>query len=165
MAKLIPVVLMLLGLAGGAGAGLWLRPAPETDAAVNAAADGADAPAPAAPASDQPPPGDTALHEFAGQFLVPLVEQDRVAAVVVMTLALEIAETAEDRVTAAEPRLRDALLQILFDHANGGGFAGMFTAQTKLSALRGKLLEGAQAVLDADTVHRVLITDILRSGA
>ena len=62
---------------------------------------------------------------------------------------------------AIEPKLRDALLRVLFDHAHIGGFDGAFTESGRLSLLRVGLLEAAQATL-GPVVTDILITDIVR---
>ncbi|MCC5955733.1 MAG: flagellar basal body-associated FliL family protein [Natronohydrobacter sp.] len=155
MRKLIPIFLILLGLGIGTGAGLYLRPAPEI------AEDAQDSPpAPVLAAGDS-----LGTLEFANQFMVPLVVEGRIAAMVVLKLALEIPESQRDMVTASIPRLRDGLLQVLFDHANSGGFEGMFTDHGKMVPLRRSLLEAAQQMLGREAVVGVLITDMLRTGA
>lgn len=154
MAKLIPILLILLGVAGGVGAGLWLRPAPEPSEA--AAED--------IPLVD-PSQLDVTLFEMKNQFMVPLLEGDRIVSVIVMSLTLEIAGAEENAVLRNEPRLRDRFLQVMFDHANTGGFDGMFTSNNNMTLLRQALLETGQSLLGRDVVTGVLITDILRSGA
>ncbi|MCC1481564.1 flagellar basal body-associated FliL family protein [Roseibaca sp. Y0-43] len=154
MAKILPILLMLMGLAGGVGAGFLLRPDPPEPVA-----DAEAAPPPA------PEPVPSAIHDLDGQFLVPLVEDGRVMSLVVVELALQIDETAQDSVAAKEPLLRDRLLQILFDHANIGGFEGMFTSHNNMTLLRRALLEGAAQVIEGGVVQEVLITNILRNGA
>ncbi|WP_439562215.1 flagellar basal body-associated FliL family protein [Roseinatronobacter sp.] len=154
MAKLIPILLILLGAAGGVGAGLWLRPAPEPSEA--AAED--------IPLVD-PSQLDVTLFEMKNQFMVPLLEGDRIVSVIVMSLTLEIAGAEENAVLRNEPRLRDRFLQVMFDHANTGGFDGMFTSNNNMTLLRQALLETGQSLLGRDVVTGVLITDILRSGA
>ncbi len=154
MSKLIPVLLIVLGLGAGLGAGLMLRPGAE----------------PAEVAEDHPPPplpdqGAIGLFEFSNQFMVPLVTDERIVSVIVIRLGLEILEDSRPLVTAHAPRLRDRLLQVMFDHANMGGFHGSFTAHDTLGLLRNNLLEAAQATLGADVVFGVLITDLLRSGS
>ncbi|MCC5993280.1 MAG: flagellar basal body-associated protein FliL [Rhodobacteraceae bacterium] len=160
IAKLLPVLIVLLGVAGGVGAGLWLRPAPPPPDAEAQAETGAPLPLP----PDAPSQG-TALFELHDQFLVPLLREERLVSVIVMSLALEVAPPALDLVRRAEPRLRDRLLQVMFDHANDGGFHGVFTANNTMTLLRRLLLEAAQDVLGPDVVSGVLITDILRSGS
>lgn len=154
MAKILPILLMVLGLASGLGAGIMLRPAPEP------VAEGEE-PEAALPAS----PLATALYPLKGQFLVPIVEDARVASLIVIELALEVDEASIAMVPGKEPLLRDRLLQILFDHANTGGFDGMFTSNNNMTILRSALREGAAQVLGASVVTEVLITNILRNGA
>ena len=79
----------------------------------------------------------------------------------VLQLSLEVTAGATADVDAAEPKLRDVFLQVLFDHANSGGFDGAYTDAANLITLRTALLEAAKSVLN-DTVSDVLITDILR---
>jgi flagellar basal body-associated protein FliL len=150
MRRLLPLVLALLGLAAGAGAGLALRPAADPA--------GGAAPAPAPPAA---PPDYVRL---SNQFVVPVVEGGRVAAMVILSLGLEVAPGETEAVYAREPKLRDAFLQVLFDHANAGGFRGAFTEGSNVSLLRGALREAAQGVL-GDTVRDILIADIVRQDA
>jgi len=154
IAKLLPVILVVLGLGAGVGAGLVLRPDPP--------APGPDHDQAATPAPDMTAP--VALHEMGSQFMIPIVDGARVSSMVIMHIALEIPEAQKALVAQNEPRLRDRMLQVMFDHANSGGFDGMFTANNTMSLLRQALLETAQATLGADMVRAVLITDILRSG-
>lgn len=154
MAKILPILLMLIGLAGGIGAGFLLRPDPPEPVA--------DAEAAPAPAREPVP---SAIYDLDGQFLVPLVEDGRVMSLVIVELALKVDETAQASVAAKEPLLRDRLLQILFDHANIGGFEGMFTSNNNMTLLRRALLEGAVQVMEGGVVQEVLITNILRNGA
>lgn len=152
MAKILPILLMLLGLGAGLGAGYAMRPPPPAPTEEEG---------PVLPT----PPDVTTLYELSGQFLVPLVEDGRVTSIVVIELALEIDDTAELHVAAKEPLLRDRLLQIMFDHANTGGFKGMFTSNNNMALLRKALFEGAAQVLDDGVLSAVLITNILRNGA
>ena len=78
-----------------------------------------------------------------------------------MSLSLEVQPGSEDAIYSREPKLRDALLRVLFDHAFIGGFDGTFTESSRLTALKVALLEAAQSVL-GDLVSDSLITDIVR---
>ena len=157
MLKIIPVLLILLGIGGGVGAGLYLRPVPEITEIV--AED-----ATPLPRTGTPPGVELGVFEFPNQFMVPLIVEDRIATVVVLSLALEIDDAQRALVTVNLPRLRDAMLQIMFDHANLGGFQGVFTANSTLGTLRSALLEAGQKTLGRDVVFGVLVTDILRGG-
>lgn len=98
---------------------------------------------------------------FDDPFLVPLVRDDRLGAMMVLTLGLEIAPGQAQLIRSREPRLRNQLLQALFDHANTGGFDGMFTGAANMRALRETLTRAARDVL-GDTVGSVLVLDMVR---
>lgn len=98
------------------------------------------------------------------QFIVPVVQKGRVSALVILSLSLEVKPGLGERIYAIEPKLRDALLQVMFDHANSGGFAGSFTDAANLVLLRRALLEAAMRVA-GDGVSDVLIVDIVRQDS
>ena len=99
--------------------------------------------------------------KLANQFIIPVLVNGNVSALMVLSLSLEVTAGATADVDAAEPKLRDAFLQVLFDHANSGGFDGSYTDAANLVGLRAALLEAAKPVL-GNRVSDVLITDILR---
>ena len=164
MGKLVPVLLALFGLGGGVGAGLVLRPAP--DAAH--AEEGSDHAEGEAEEPNHAEDGDAeGLPEYVkmnNQFVVPVVEEGRVAAMVVLSLSLEVEVGNTEAVYTREPKLRDALLQVLFDHANIGGFNGSFTDGSNLVVLRESLKEAANLVMSG-IVLDILITDIARQDS
>jgi hypothetical protein len=157
----LPVMLMLLGVAGGVGAGL-LGGTP--------AADGPEAHPPAAGADRaeaEAPDGASGGTEFVrlnNQFVVPIVRDGSVRSLVVMSLTLEVASGNNEAVFDREPRLRDSFLQVLFAHANAGGFDGSFTDATAMDPLRDALGDAARGVL-GPVARDVLIVDITRQDA
>lgn len=157
--KLLPVLLAVLGLGIGAGAGLFLRPAPEEPVAEG---EGHEAPETAeADGEPEVPPEYVKLNN---QFVVPVMQAGKVISMVILSLSLEIEPGLSQDVYAREPKLRDAFLQVLFDHANAGGFQGSFTDGSNLVFLRQALLESAAGVL-GETVKDVLISDIARQDS
>lgn len=170
MGKLVPVLLALIGLGGGAGAGLFLRPAPAPEDLAAAGAEKADAaeagdyaaePGQEVAADDESGPEYVKMNN---QFVVPVVEEGRVAAMVVLSLSLEVEAGNTEAVYQREPKLRDAFLQVLFDHANIGGFSGSFTDGANLVVLRNSLKEAAALVMGT-VVTDILITDIARQDS
>ncbi|MDQ2065294.1 flagellar basal body-associated FliL family protein [Xinfangfangia sp. CPCC 101601] len=155
MRKLLPLILALIGLAGGIGAGLALRPVPDP-----VTSDEAEGLSGAAPQSTVPPD----YVKLNNQFIVPVVEGGRVASMVVLSLSLEVAAGQSEAIYAREPKLRDAFLQVMFDHANTGGFRGSFTDGSNLVLLRQALREKASQII-GPTVTDVLITDIARQDS
>lgn len=162
MRKLIPIILALIGLAGGGAAGYFLRPPPEeAGLAENPCG---NVPQSAEHGSEEAPAEGEPTSEYVklnNQFVIPVVEQGRVASLVILSLSLEVKVGGTEKVYAAEPKLRDSLLQVLFDHANSGGFRGAFTETANLDDLRQTLLEAARQVLGSE-VSGVLISDIVR---
>lgn len=159
MGILAPVLLAIIGLAIGVGAGYITRPepAPLEDLATEPES-GAPVPAP----GDKP--RDDENFDYArlnNQFVVPVVRGEAIEALVVLSLTLEVSVGESETVFAREPRLRDGFLRDLFDHANIGGFDVGFTQSGNLAVLRAALLDTAQETL-GDVVNDILITDILR---
>jgi hypothetical protein len=153
--KLLPIILALVGLGGGVGAGLFLRPAPSPEDAVAAEETAA---------AKDPQEGGQEYVKMNNQFVVPVVEKGRVAAMVVLSLSVEVAPGNTEAVYQREPKLRDVFLQVLFDHANVGGFSGSFTDGSNLISLRTSLKEAAGLILGT-SVRDVLITDIARQDS
>ncbi|MDE4172948.1 flagellar basal body-associated FliL family protein [Phaeobacter sp. PT47_59] len=157
LSKLLPVILLIVGVGAGIGAGIVLAPAPEPEMA--AAHDG-----PKAEPEESDPENQPAEHEFIklpNQFIVPVVERDALTSMVVVTLSLETKAGMAEKIRMYEPKLRDVFLQVLFDHANMGGFRGAFTRSDVMNPLRTALREAAQQQLGKD-VYDVLIMDITR---
>lgn len=147
--KILPVLLFLVATGGGIGAGLFLRPPSEADSAQ---------PAPTPPIEQRD------YVRLANQFVVPLLDKGRVQSLVILTLSLEVPTGGSETVYAREPRLRDGLLQVLYAHANNGGFRGNFTEAAALEPLRRALLEAAKLVL-GDGVIDVLISEMVRQDS
>ncbi len=161
-ALLLLILLVVIGTAAGAAAGHFLGPAlglrEATEIAAPAEGAGGDAvPEASAAGEDQP----VEYARLNNQFVVPVVAEGKVEALVVMSISLEVLQGTREAVYSVEPRLRDAFLQVLFDHANVGGFRGAFTASGPMDGLRSALYEAGQAIL-GPAVRDVLIVDIVR---
>ena len=169
MKKLLPIILLLVGLGAGVGAGLALRPEPapppamEEDMAKNGEhSDGHDGhkEMKKEEKSEGPPTGREYV-ELVDQFIIPVVNDSSVTSLILVTLTLEVDAGATEKVFQAEPRIRGALLQAMFDHANIGGFNGAFTNSSKLEPLRKTFVDVAQKVY-GDEISDVLIVQITR---
>ena len=157
------MIFFVLGLAGGAGGGLFLyKPAPAPDQTAEGAAKAADqGKKPPAQPSGETHTDDVEFVKLNNQFVVPIIGDARVDALVVMSLSLEVALGKREQVYLVEPKLRDAFLQAMFDHANAGGFNANFTQAQTMRTLRGALREVAVSVVGPD-VRDVLIIDLVR---
>ena len=157
MKNLLPLVLLFIGTGAGLGAGMFLRPEPPQDA-LEASGETAKVEA-EDPVEDEPT--DREYVRMSNQFVVPVIKQDLVDALVVMSLSVEVPTGQKDVIYSKEPKLRDSFLQVLFDHANIGGFDGAFTNANNLAVLRGAIREAAQKDM-GDQVTDVLIIEIAR---
>ncbi len=163
MAKLLPIIMLLIGIGGGIGAGIMLAPAPE-EAEVAAAGEGHDASQEENAEEHAEEDENAEPNEFIkinNQFVIPVVERDQMTAMVVLSLSLETKPGMSGKVHSFEPKLRDVFLRVLFDHANMGGFRGAFTRSEILDPLRTSLREEARRFLGSDLVD-VLILEITR---
>jgi hypothetical protein len=162
MKKLLPVILLLVGIGAGVGAGLALRPEP----APIEPTEGAEGDVHAEKKSDKKdeeegPPQGREYVDLVDQFIVPVVNDDAVASLILITLTIEVEAGNSDAIFEAEPRIRGVLLQAMFDHANIGGFDGAFTNSSKLDRLRKTFLEAAQITFGHE-ITDVLIVQITR---
>jgi hypothetical protein len=159
---LLPLLLALLGTGAGIGAGVALNPDPGKKTPQD---NGTGPPAKGAGATPADGPDRAAgKHDYVelnNQFIVPVIHEDRVGSLVILSLSFEIADGQREAVYALEPKLRDVLLQVMFDHANMGGFDGTFTDGNTLDVLRQSLTEAARDVVGRQ-VSEVLIVDLAR---
>ena len=149
MRKLLPLILALIGLGIGIGAGIFLRPAPSTEEMAQEEIE---------PEEPVEPPE---FVKLSNQFIIPVLSEGRIESMVIMSINLEVTAGSTEAVFAQEPKLRDAFLQTLFDHANAGGFRGSFTDGANMVNLRKALKEVADQIL-RDMVKDILIVDIGR---
>lgn len=156
--KLLPVLLALIGLGLGVGAGLFLRPVSE-ESMAEVGDDGHLAEADEADLEVAPE-----YVKLNNQFVVPVMDGGKVVSLVILSLSLEIEPGLSQEIYAREPKLRDVFLRVLFNHANAGGFQGSFTDGSNLVLLRKTLFEAATEIM-GKTVKEVLISDIARQDS
>jgi hypothetical protein len=167
MRKILPLLLAVLGLGAGIGGGLMLRPAPMADHDMGDAHDGeadaghADGDHGEGDHGEVDPEVAPEFVKLSNQFVIPVLEDGRIVSMVIMSVNLEVTAGSTEAVFAREPKLRDGFLQVLFDHANAGGFRGSFTDGANMVNLRTALMEVATATL-GEMVKDVLIVDIGR---
>jgi hypothetical protein len=159
MGKLLPIILIVLGGAIGGGAGVFLKPNPDSGCEDPMECDEAVVdPEMTEPAEDE---DEKYYHSMKNQFVVPVIRDELVKSLVVVSLSLETTQDHTETLFSREPKLRDVLLQVLFDHAHIGGFNGAFTESSRLSVLKMALLEAIQSVVGS-IVSDIVITDIVR---
>ncbi|WP_457649686.1 flagellar basal body-associated FliL family protein [Profundibacter sp.] len=164
MGKILPILLALIGVGAGVGAGVMLKPDPAEHGDV---ADCAPPQTEGGQATPQPvvdEQGQELTPEYVkmnNQFVIPVLKDGNMAALVVLSISLEVTPGGKEATFQREPKLRDAFNQVLFDHANSGGFDGVFTNSNKMVVLRDSLYEVAQKVA-GPVVQDILINNIVR---
>ena len=130
MGKLVPIAIVLLTAAGGAGAGFVLRPAPTVDEAA----------AVSAPVTTDPArPGLESAVTLRDTFVVPVLRDGHVWSYAVLTLGV-ISDTLDsEQILLREPLIRDGLMEALFLHGSLGGFDDDFTQPQTMIRLRRRL--------------------------
>ena len=180
MKKLLPVIIAVLGLVIGLTVGQLTAPGTElpsaevqaTEVAPQTSAQSPEGQSSASEAVLEEGPLDTEEESPAGgvefeyaklpqQFVIPVFKNSKVSALVVISLSLEILPATNELVFAKEPKLRDVFLQVMFKHAQSGGFDGAFTTGQPISDFKKSLRQAAIEVL-GETVHDVLITDMVK---
>jgi flagellar FliL protein len=151
--KILPLLLLVVGAGMGIGIGIVLRPAPE-----EMLMEAEDA---TAAIEDEEVEELVEYVKMNNQFVVPIVKDKKVSSLIVMSLSIEVPIGQKDAIYAKEPKLRDSFLQVLFNHANLGGFEGEFTDSSNLDVLRNSLREIGRRDL-GDGISDVLIMEVAR---
>lgn len=160
--KLLPIIFLIFGSAMGVGAGYFMRQPENAAPAKHTEKETEKQSEHTADKAHKTDKDEKAYVKLNNQFVVPVVKNKAVVALVVLSLSLEVPEYEKDGVFKREPKLRDSFLQVLFDHANMGGFDGAFTDANNLAVLRNALREVGQKDLGQDVLYDVLILDIAR---
>lgn len=168
---LLPVLFLAVGVSAGVGAGLVLAPSDKdgkerTEKATTEKKPDEKTADPGKKGKEKDDESTDALEylKLSKQFVVPVVTESEISALVTMSLSLEVQPGMAEAVYEIEPKLRDGFLQVMFDHANSGGFSGAFTESGNLETLRKALLDVAQKDL-GDDVTRILIMSVARQDS
>lgn len=191
MLKYLPYLLQFLAVIGGAAGGLWLKsataPAAETARAENGAEAAADdhRPVEQKKAQDKSKKHDAkadgkhaaekkagghgeadtdaayGFMKFSRQFVVPVIGEDGVRALVLLDINIEVPPAVTESVYSQEPKLRDALLASLLQLSNSGAFDQHILERANMELLRSELLRAARSVIGEDA-QNVLILNIAR---
>lgn len=165
---LIPVILTILGAGAGIGTGYVLGPkTPEQEAqtegkvATQNPENKAENTQETQGESNALPSDNANYFKIQNQFIVPIIHHGKMTGMVLMSLAIEADPSLRDAIFKHEPKLRDAFLRVMFDHANIGGFDGNFTENGPMQLLDESLLRVAQGMIGIG-IRDVLILEIAR---
>lgn len=167
MKKLLPIILVLVGILGGGALGFLLKPKPEPQADATEAAAEPEAhaePEKAETAHDvgsASPPEGREYVTIGRQLIVPVVDGGVTRALMLFELALDVPAGTSEAFFSVEPRIRDAFMRVLFEMSYTGAFLGTYTDDRVVAELRDNLLSAARHQL-GPTVADVLILDMIR---
>lgn len=99
--------------------------------------------------------------KFKRQFVVPVMHEGTIEALVIMNINLELGDDAPDYAYSFEPKLRDAITRELLGLSNDGIFGAQLTTANAYETIRQRLLEACQAVL-TEGISDILILDVAR---
>jgi len=170
MAKLLPIIIIVVGLLVGAGVGFVLKPS-EPPAADAEKHDGHDD-GHAAEKSKSKKKGSSDGHgektgsameylEFRRQFVVPVIRENGVKSLMVLDLTIELSPGSASGAYTYEPKLRAAFLETLFHLSHSGMFSNDLTDPKVRTAVQDELLFTAREIL-GDTARDVLVLGVLR---
>ena len=160
MKKLLPLLSLIIGLGGGVAAAIVL--APKNKAPASDESDAAVAPSESTAGSTDPVAEENMeIVKLPNQFVVPVIVNKRVMAMVILTVALEVKDGTGDHIRSIEPKLRDTFLEELFGLASLGVFEDEIISRKSMSLVRTALTERAKTLLDQKGA-RVFITDMAR---
>lgn len=163
MRVFIPIFLALVGTSMGVVAALYLSEPDEVADTGASTAEQLSAGSKETDIGSEGPKGEVEYVKLANQFVIPVILDGEVEAMVVLSLSIEVAQGQSEGVYQKEPKLRDRFLFAMFRHANSGGFDGNYTDADRLNLLRNALLSEASDVLGS-AVSNVLITDFAKQS-
>lgn len=173
MKKLLPIIVILIAAIAGGGGGYFFKlQASQGKGEEIAAADGDHEEA----ADDhgekkkekkgghggghgKEDATDTVYMKFGRQFVVPIVENGRPRAMMIMDINIEVSNELGETVYAYEPRLRDALLSHLIMRAGEGDLPQMLEDTERMEETKAELLVIARGII-GDGALEVLLQDV-----
>ncbi|MGJ8560755.1 MAG: hypothetical protein ACSHX3_11005 [Litorimonas sp.] len=105
--------------------------------------------------------GETDFIKFNRQFVVPVLKDNAVDALVLINLALEVPANKRDEMFRLEPRFRDGFIRELLQLSDDGYFDQELTSSDTYEILRETLSRAANDISDGG-VNKILILDLSR---
>lgn len=155
MKKILPIIIVFVGVIGGAAIGVFMKPTNE-ESGASVAERGIDD-----TKSEETDATERNYVKIGRQTIVPVVESGETRALMLFELAVDVPAAQSSTVHEVEPRLRDAFLRELFRMSHTGAFMQNFTDERVIEELRHSLTRAAREHL-GDTVKEVLILDVMR---
>jgi len=180
---LLPSIIAVLGVLAGTVVGNMLKPAPKAEAASIGMSEGpggedlsedkdeTDVSAPEKAKGDgkagkgkgrkDGASGDVSYYKFSREFVVPIMEDGTVNALVILHLQLEIDSSISSSLFSMEPKLRDNIMTTLIAISHEGLLFDNLTDPESYESIRSLVLEGLKDV-QTQGIENVLIVDLAR---
>ena len=105
--------------------------------------------------------GDVTYYKFTREFVVPMVEDERVRSLVILNINLEIDTSISQELFSKEPVLRDNIMTTLIKLSSGGRTLYSITEVENYETLRSTILANLRNEVPHG-IHNVLILDMAR---
>ena len=163
MKKILPVILIIIGVLGGGAAGVFLKPpaVKETEGGVSSESSVNENPDENEQLVGEETPADRAFVKVGRQTIIPVLQDGDTKALMLFELAVDVTAGSASLVHEMEPRLRDAFLRELFQMSYTGAFMTEFTDDRIIAELRRNLTRAARKHV-GKAVREVLILDVMR---
>ena len=163
MKKILPVILIIIGVVGGGAAGVFLKPpaVKEVEAGGSSEPSVKENPDENEQLLGEEVSSDRAFVKVGRQTIIPVLQDGDTKALMLFELAVDVAAGSANLVHEMEPRLRDAFLRELFQMSYTGAFMTEFTDDRIIAELRRNLTRAARKHV-GKAVREVLILDVMR---
>lgn len=105
--------------------------------------------------------GEVTYYKFTREFVVPMIQDDRVQSLVILNLNLEVDTSISQELFSKEPVLRDNIMTTLVKLSSGGRTLNSITDVDNYETLRAMILTNLQNEIP-NGIHNVLILDMAR---
>lgn len=102
---------------------------------------------------------DTAFYKFSREFVVPIMADRRVKALVILHLSLEVDEATNSELFSLDPKLRDNIMTTLIGLSNDGKTLDELTSADSYETIRSMVLMNLQSGV-SENIQNVLIMDV-----
>jgi flagellar protein FliL len=180
MKQIVPSIVALLAISAGGGGAYFLKSG-SSDSKPSAAAHGGDSAesdghgAPKKEKKEKKEKGghgksdkhgddgaaDVTYDKFSREFVVPMIEDDRVQSLVILNLNLEVDTDISQELFSKEPVLRDNIMTTLVKLSSGGRTLNSITDVDNYETLRAMILTNLQNEIP-EGIRNVLILDMAR---
>lgn len=105
--------------------------------------------------------GDVSYFKFSREFVVPIMADGSVRALVILHIQLEVDSDIESSLFSMEPKLRDNIMTTLIEISHNGKLFDNLTDPEAYESIRALVLEGLREVT-SEGIENVLIVDFAR---